>query len=477
VLGLYIFCFISFAGFDVFELGMVLLSVTGARSAYRFSFHGKARTVDIAGYVVMVVISAMVLVTFLGAVRLLLTLDIDSSSRCMLFSGSITLVVCLTYSYITLACSEDERKHQLCPCKPEGLEVGCHKEERQEQDWKNYSRFLEWIISWRWWMDLQDWGLATEEDCKSGDTITVHNHTLKLIKVCFYSPEDLFCWVPYGGVSGRCVGLISAGNCRSFYLPRKDDTQEDEQFKLKIFQPGLLDKELACFHKASRGRSFAFLDVEGMVRHSRLLSSTRSPLESSLTIPESSEDESSHTTTPRTTTNSDGKPSSPVRPLTPPQAAGASQSELDLLRLGGRGGGLARRHSSSDNLQQLALEVPRVGDELSADSSPSQAQKEGRLEVRRAGPDEVVVRNRSNQEISARLFRSDDYCYFVPLIGKFTACGDCILPDSERRFNPAKIADRDFTLKVYSIGAGARELTYLTVSRGHTYTFCDSLLS
>jgi len=97
-------------------------------------------------------------------------------------------------------------------------------------------------------------------------------------------------------------------------------------------------------------------------------------------------------------------------------------------------------------------------------------------EARKAGLDEVVVRNRSNQEIRALLFRSNDYCYMVPLVGKLLTCGDCILPSSERRFTP-HIADKDFTLKVYSTGAGARELTYLTVYRGHTYTFCDSLLT
>jgi len=88
-----------------------------------------------------------------------------------------------------------------------------------------------------------------------------------------------------------------------------------------------------------------------------------------------------------------------------------------------------------------------------------------------------VIRNRSNQEIRALVFRSNDYCYLVPLVGKIIACGDIILPANERRFNPKGTVGREFTLKVYSVGPGAKELTYLTVSRGHTYTFCDSLLS
>jgi len=174
---------------------------------------------------------------------------------------------------------------------------------------------------------------------------------------------------------------------------------------------------------------------------------------------------------------------SPSR-LSPIQARCPSIGDLDLLRLGHRDSGLARRHSSSDNLQRLAEWAASGADDHPAacceqeDShSPVHKEKEDRMEFRRAGPDEVVVRNRSRQEICARLFRSNDFCYIVPLVGKFTACGDCILTDSERRFNPRNTSDREFTLKVYSVGAGARELTYLTVSRGHAYTFCDSLLS
>jgi len=137
-------------------------------------------------------------------------------------------------------------------------------------------------------------------------------------------------------------------------------------------------------------------------------------------------------------------------------------------------GSLKRSGSSA------SLSARRVEDTCTSRRSPASA--DGTLatvagcEARRAGLDEVVVRNRSNQEIRAVLFRSNDYAYMVPLVGKLLACGDSILPSSERRFVP-HTADNDFTLKVYSIGTGSRELTYLTVTRGHTYTFCDSLLS
>jgi len=87
------------------------------------------------------------------------------------------------------------------------------------------------------------------------------------------------------------------------------------------------------------------------------------------------------------------------------------------------------------------------------------------------------VRNKSNMEIRARLFRTHDFCYLVPLVGNLTACGDTIVPHGEMRFDPKNTEDGEFTLKVYSVGPGAKELTYLTASRGHAYTFCDSLLS
>jgi len=87
------------------------------------------------------------------------------------------------------------------------------------------------------------------------------------------------------------------------------------------------------------------------------------------------------------------------------------------------------------------------------------------------------VKNRSSQEIRALLFRSNDYCYMIPLVGKLMACGDVILPKAERRFQHVRTDAKDFTLKVYSVGPSARELTYLTVSFGNTYIIYDSLLS
>jgi len=92
-------------------------------------------------------------------------------------------------------------------------------------------------------------------------------------------------------------------------------------------------------------------------------------------------------------------------------------------------------------------------------------------EVRRAGVDEIVVRNRSNQEIRLMLFNENDYCTLVPLLS------DCVSPHEERRFTPSMSPAREYTLKVYSVGPGAKEITYFTVARGSAYVFCDSLLS
>lgn len=506
--GLCIFFAISFAGVRAFEITMVCMAFLAATYAYRFTFHGNSSSVDISSYAVMIVTFAALLTLFLSAVRLSLVLDLGAMNRCALFVVSGVVLGLLVHGYVTLTCTEDQRKHYLGLCGSEGAfstELSVHSEE-EEQDsiWKSHVRFWAWIFSRRFWIDLQDWSLATDAECKSGDVITVHNNTLKLIKVCMYSPEDVFCWVPFGGISGQGVGLINAGTCRSFNLPQRGSDSDQEasngHYRLKVFQPGLLDKELACYPKAQCGQSFAFYDVEGMVRHSRLLSDSRSPLRCPAAA-ESSEDEMSCPGSP-TLIGSPSRSSSDFPSLLlQGKVMRAAQRDFELQPRGHKSPsracnpGLFKRHWSSENLQELDQEeayqgsdahpVAREGEQavVAADRpgvrGTKDVHKENRPEVRRAGPDEVVVRNRSNQEICARLFRLDDYCYLVPLGGMLSTigCGDCILPDMERRFNPLRISARDFTLKVYSVGPGSKELTYFTVSRGHTYTFCDSLLS
>ncbi|CAK0854641.1 unnamed protein product [Prorocentrum cordatum] len=342
--GVYLFFFISFAGVAAFEVVMLCLASCAARSAYVWSFHGSSNTVDHLVYVVMVGIFTGVLLVFLSSVRLLLSLETSAANRCMLFSVSIMIMGFLTYSYLTIACSEDERKHQIRPCTQEGctlqtMELSCHGEGPKDNGRDVYGRFLKWIVSWRWWTDVQDHSATAEDERRQSDAITVHNHSLKLIKVCFYSPADLVCWVPFGGVSGRCVGLVDAGRSRSFHFPRADGDDGGGPYRLKVFQPRLLDKELACFPQAQRGQNLAFFDVEGTVRRSRLLSnSTCRSLSISTCLPESSEDEAAPTSpgTPTTAGSPGSDDASAGRP-TPAQAKHGSTSDLGPPRRGDRG--------------------------------------------------------------------------------------------------------------------------------------------
>jgi len=318
---------------------------------------------------------------------------------------------------------------------------------------------------------MHDFPASADEECTSADTITVHNRTLKLIKVCFYSTDDAFCWVPFGGISGHGVGFVRAEECRTFQLRRKCSDPKGGCYQLKVFQPGVFDKELACYSQARCGQSFAFSDVEGMVKRSKVLSLPMAKSASSgpqglgsrcdlaALVSESSEDESAVTL-----------------------VAGCGLGKQ--LRIGGEGELLRR----SDQSFHLALASHGSGSSSGSGGKDSSAQLDkshSSIEARRASPEQVVVRNRSNQEIRARLFRTNDYCFMVPLpassesswLSELLGCGACIQPQGELRLNPHSTLGSEFTLKVYSVGPGAKELTYLTVSRGNTYMFCDSLLS
>merc|ERR1719321_577465 len=96
----------------------------------------------------------------------------------------------------------------------------------------------------RWWYDIVEaWSTPTDEESLEQDGITVHNKTLKKIKVCLYASDDCLCWIPLGGVSGSMVGFIPAEHSRVF-TPKHCD--KVSSCTLKVFQPGLLDVELAC---------------------------------------------------------------------------------------------------------------------------------------------------------------------------------------------------------------------------------------
>eukprot|EP00439_Symbiodinium_sp_Y106_P076447 s127_g15.t1 len=243
-----------------------------------------------------------------------------------------------------------------------------------------------------------------------------------LNKVCLYSSRDVVCWVPVGGIAGSCVGFIRAGEKRAFTLPRpwRQKAESNDQFRLKVFMPGLLDKDLAYYPVAKRGQYFAFVDVEGVVRRSRFLSSSLAPfaLPPLPSNTESSEEELGKTC--------------------------VGDSKFESLT------GLMRKRSNS---LQLLSQSPGP-DEVAGSS-------------RKAAPDEIVIRNRSSHDVRAMLFRPNDYCCMIPLVGKLTACGDCILQGrrrEERRFTPLAHSP-EFTLKVYSVGPAAKELTLTTIIR------------
>jgi hypothetical protein len=101
--------------------------------------------------------------------------------------------------------------------------------------------------------------------------------------------------------------------------------------------------------------------------------------------------------------------------------------------------------------------------------------------------DTIVIKNRSSQEVKAQLFRSTDLCCILPVASevmapfsesRFQQLGTLSKPaDATAQFTSHWTLNTEFTLKVYSVGVGAKELTYLTASCGHTYMFCDSLIT
>mmetsp|Transcript_87589 Transcript_87589/g.137213 ORF Transcript_87589/g.137213 Transcript_87589/m.137213 type:complete len:496 (-) Transcript_87589:41-1528(-) len=449
---------VSFGGVQTLQRSLLALGVFAALRAYYLCFIRLSSSVDLSTYVASCFVFTIVLNLLCGAVRYSLILDLDIWKRCLLYSVAGLILGLTIYGWILICCQEDERKHHLTLCCQEGDSSGGKLVNEsvvaQEEGWEALTRFLAWLCRSQWY-PFHDVPVV-DEPVTSDEPIIVHNRTLKLIKVCFYASDDMFCWVPFGGVSGCSVGFIQAEQKLAFNLPRCAGHYGG--FRLKVFQPGLLDKELACYTKAQRGQSFAFFDVECMVKRSRLLSSSPKKSVSSKSgswstdVPESSESEFEVSVSDST---------KPVDEACSPLSASKADLSAGL-------GGMRRNRSAGD------LQLRPRNDSASS----AVALMSTRSETRRAAANEVVVRNRSNQEIRALLFKSTDYCYMVPLIGHVLACGDSIFPDGERRFNPPGCNEKElFTVKVYSVGPGAKELTYLTVERGQTYTFKDSCLS
>ncbi|CAE7731438.1 Tnpo3 [Symbiodinium sp. CCMP2592] len=361
LIGILLGLIISLAGIYLFEAALVGLAIFILYDAYDLTFLKKSGAADKTGFALMVMLCTALLIIFMAAIRYS-AIALGLWKRCLIFSLVGIALALIAYVYARLCCQEDERKHHLGPCSPEGDELESVEFPGEKIGyWESWSRFLSWILSGQWWYDINDWSIPADEDCCSRDKVVVHNRSLKLIKVCLYSSRDVVCWVPVGGIAGSCVGFIRAGEKRAFTLPRpwRQKAESNDQFRLKVFMPGLLDKELAYYPVAKRGQYFAFVDVEGVVRRSRFLSSSLAPfaLPPLPSNTESSEEELGKT--------------------------GVGDSKFESLT------GLMRKRSNS---LQLLSQSPGP-DEVAGSS-------------RKAAPDEIVIRNRSSHDVRAMLWPS-----------------------------------------------------------------------
>lgn len=494
VVGLLMGVTVSIADVANFELLFVAFVSFWCYRLYVHTFQGVSSTFDLIGFLVALLAIVAFVAVVLVFVRSSFLLDISASARCLLFSAAGVVLALTSHGYHFLVLREDERKHHLALCSSEGSDLfvretsparDAAEEDEDSNGWLTFGRFVVWILTWQWYHDT--WECPEPDEEIVGNQIVVHNRSLKLVKVCLYSADDMFCGIPFGGVSGRYIGFINAEQKRTFTLPRKLGTHtpsflrslsllarqrflpdgfvgaSDLSWTLKVFQPSLFDKELACI-EARSGHSFAFYDVECMVKRSRVLSARTSPIpkqfntEALTSESEFSEDElccSKWKT---------GLLSVPSPPLS------SDSDSVPRVRSGWK------RNGSVGCLKSLQMPLfQQASPSATSPSSTTCASDEspGRLslEQRRAGPDEVVFRNRSGSEVRASLFKATDYTYMVPLVG------EVVVPNEECRFNDVGMPAQEFTLKVYSVGPASKELTYLTVERGQCYTFCDSLLS
>ena len=279
---------IGIAGIFIFEMALLGLAIFILYDAYDLTFLKKSGANDKTGFVFMTMFCTSLVLIFMAMMRSAFALS--TSTRCVLFSVVGVALASVAYAYARLCCQEDLRKHHLGPCSSDGelLESVKSVKSVNKGFCKSILGFLRWIFSTRCFFEINDWLVPSEKDLELKDQICVYNQSLKLIKVCLYSSHDVVCWVPVGGIAGSCVGFIRSAQKRNFILPRPWG-DEEEEYRLKVFMPGLLDKELAS-STARRGQSFAFIDVEGVVRRSRLLSSQEPA--PSLPLPlESSEEE------------------------------------------------------------------------------------------------------------------------------------------------------------------------------------------
>lgn len=360
------------------------------------------------------------------------------ATRLLIFIVVGIVIGIVGYCLAVLYCLEDSRKHSLHACGPvdsspatlSSLEIAVEALSNL-QVLQTYARRWHDVFRARWWHDIVDYRSApVDEESIEHDGmlgITVHNKTLKKIKVCLYASYDCLCWVPLGGVSGDLVGFVPAEQSRVFSLAAFQGERK-HTYKLKVFQPGLLDIELACQANVPCGSAYVFQDAEQIVK--------------------------------RTLSRQHGVGALSKSQLT--DSFHSEEEQEDLWMLGGRRG--------SDSVRSRQRSI-------SGDYSSAKVPQSLVVPPRLPNSDEILLRNRSQQDIRAHLFSTNDYVNWIPLVGKIASCGDSILPDKDRWFTLKNVVAREFTLKIYDAGPNAKELTYLTVTKGQTYTFGNSLLS
>jgi len=463
LVGLLMGATVRHAGLFVFEHAAFSVALSVACHGYVVNFKRCSSSADIPGYCVLLITSFAVacLVVIIGRISMQMQLAVLHHYG---FFGGLGVASVLCWQVcVSIFLHEDERKHFLGLCGPGGEALDLARcthsgSANAECKWESFVIFARWIITWQWWHDCTF--IPADKPHASampphGGAIKIYNQSLKQIKVCVYSSADMLCWLPYGGIAGRHVGFIHAEESYTFLLPHEPPGHPSNCYTLKVFQPCIFDLELACYRGACGSQCLAFVDIEGMVQLARphMMSVLQLQHKSCNALPESSEDALPESSKDEDTPVSmDGDES-----INPAPKGSCPWSPAS------NGSSLTRCSSAGSLLPEGSHELQPLCRLPASPTRPTRM-------------DEIVVHNRSTQEIRALLFRLNDYSCIVPLVGKLIFCGDVILPETERRFVPKDGAE-EFTLKLYSVGPSARELTYFTVTRGREYTFCGSLVA
>ncbi|TEB14920.1 hypothetical protein C9890_0640 [Perkinsus sp. BL_2016] len=300
--------------------------------------------------------------------------QLENSFHLMLFYTTVFGVLApLTYLYAQVAFIEDKRKHQLIRVSSILCDTKTDETTTEFTD-ALFSDFLLWckIIIQDFFRTLPLSGfqlfpalfelshrrasydsitprLATEEHTSG---VQVRNETLKRLKICFYHPWDYCCWIPIGGIGGPSVAFIAAGETRTVCPPFPGISM----FKLKVFSPSLIDRELCFEPRSRRGDIFVVKDVQKRIlTHSLLSPRVRSP-----------------------------------KIKTPPPSRNSSSTSL-------------RKNISFGSSHELTF---------LADFSGSQKSEDEESEI---NANEILVHNASSSEITVTFFRENAVSFLFPL--------------------------------------------------------------